>query len=513
MAQGVLPFRYECERTGSGMTALAGLLPYVELAAVSGLSDSVRRHLQVCADQEQGWTDTQIVIPLVLLNVAGGNAVDDLQRFEGDEGFAKVLRRVGMHGLRRRERRGLDRRWRKEQKRAVPSQSVVFRYLGAFDNPAEKVKRVVGHAFIPAPNEHLQALVRVNEDFLRFVQRKSPQSEATLEEDATLVETFKEEALYCYQGYRAYQPLSIRWAEQDVVVISELRDGNVPAGYENLRVFQQALALLPVGVVKVYLRSDSAAYQRDLLSYCAEGKNERFGVIEFAVGADVTPEFKRSVAEVKKEEWHPLEREVDGKRVPTGQEWAEVCFVPNWTAQHKDGPNYRFLAIRELLQQAEMPGLEAQLPFPSMIFGKERYKLFGLVTNRDLPGDQLIWWSRERCGKGEEMHKIMKEDLAGGHLPSARFGANAAWWGITVLAFNLNSVMKRLVLPKGWAPKRLKAIRFGFINVAGRLLIRHRQLIIRLSEGHPAYELLMEVRRRLWALWNAVPACVAARSP
>ena len=49
----------------------------------------------------------------------------------------------------------------------------------------------------------------------------------------------------------------------------------------------------------------------------------------------------------------------------------------------------------------------------------------------------------------------MKEDLAGGHLPSARFSANAAWWGIMVLAFNLNSLMKRVALPEGWAPKRL----------------------------------------------------------
>jgi hypothetical protein len=108
----------------------------------------------------------------------------------------------------------------------------------------------------------------------------------------------------------------------------------------------------------------------------------------------------------------------------------------------------------------------------------------------------------------------MKEDLAGGHLPSVRFGVNAAWWGIMVLAFNLNSLMKRLVLPKEWAPKRLKAIRFGFINVAGRLLTRSRQLIIRLSESHPAYELIMEVRRRLRALWDAAEAVrPAATSP
>ena len=110
--------------------------------------------------------------------------------------------------------------------------------------------------------------------------------------------------------------------------------------------------------------------------------------------------------------------------------------------------------------------------------------MLGIVTNRDIPGDNLIWWHRVRCGKGEEIHKVMKEDLAGGHLPSGSFGANAAWWGIMVLAFNLNALTKRLVLPKGWLPKRLKAIRFGFVNLAGRVMSRARQLIIRLSGGH-----------------------------
>jgi len=52
--------------------------------------------------------------------------------------------------------------------------------------------------------------------------------------------------------------------------------------------------------------------------------------------------------------------------------------------------------------------MEVQLPFPTLNWGEQQYKLFGVVTNRDLAGDKLIWWSRERCGKGEEMHAIMK---------------------------------------------------------------------------------------------------------
>ena len=70
----------------------------------------------------------------------------------------------------------------------------------------------------------------------------------------------------------------------------------------------------------------------------------------------------------------------------------------------------------------------------------------------------------------------MKEDLAGGRLPSGKFGANAAWWATGV---NLNSALKQLALGKEWVSKRLKAIRFGVINVAGRITRHARQLTIR----------------------------------
>jgi hypothetical protein len=133
----------------------------------------------------------------------------------------------------------------------------------------------------------------------------------------------------------------------------------------------------------------------------------------FAIGVDVTPAFKSAVAEVK--QWQPLYREVEGRREATGQEWAEVCFVPSWAGTKKDGPGYRFLALRERLEQVELPGVEStQLPFPTMTFEQRRYKVFGGVTNRDAPGEAVIHWHRQRCGKGEEVHAVMKNDLAGG---------------------------------------------------------------------------------------------------
>ena len=94
----------------------------------------------------------------------------------------------------------------------------------------------------------------------------------------------------------------------------------------------------------------------------------------------------------------------------------------------------------------------------------------------------------------------MKEDLAGGRLPSGDFGENAAWWVIMIIAFNLNALMKLLVLPKSWSTKQLKAIRFGFIHITGKVLTRSRELIVRLSSRHPSTGLLFDVRRRIMEL-------------
>jgi hypothetical protein len=100
-----------------------------------------------------------------------------------------------------------------------------------------------------------------------------------------------------------------------------------------------------------------------------------------------------------------------------------------------------------------------------------RYKVFGIVTDLKesdgWTGDKVIQWLYGRCGKSEEAHAAMKEDLAGGKLPSQLFGSNAAWWWVMVLAHNLNASMKNLVLGEGWVTRRLKAIRYHLINLAG----------------------------------------------
>lgn len=502
MAQGLLPFKYEEEKKETGMTGLAGLPLYLELAQKAGLCRSITEQLKV-RHGGQGWTDLQVVMALILLNLAGGDCVDDIRVLEADEGFCEILQKAQMQGMKRRERREALKRWRKDKKRAVPSASAIFRYLGAFHDEEQESKRVKGKAFIPEPNRHLSSFVLVNAALAAFAHLQQTGHTATLDQDATLVASGKEEALWCYEGYKAYQPLNTWWAEAGIILHTEFRDGNVPAGYEQLRVFKEALRCLPAGVRKVRLRSDTAGYQHSLLKYCALGADERFGRIEFAVCSDVTAEFKKAVAEVAEADWHPIYKTKGGRKHKTGAEWAEVCFVPNAIGHSKKGPEYRYLAKREALaEQLVLPGIGQQpaLPFQTQDMGDKRYKLFGIVTNMDWEGESLIHWQHERCGKSEEAHAVMKDDLAGGKFPSGDFGENAAWWWIMVLAHNLNAIMKRQVLGEGWAEKRMKAIRFSLIKLPGRVLGHARELIIRLTKDHPCFEMLLAARKNILEL-------------
>jgi len=116
MAQGVLGFQYEVEERDGGMTALAGLPAYVELAHVLGLRGLIGENVRP-RQGDQGWTDEQMVMSLVLLNLAGGDCVEDLRVLEGDEGFCRVLREAECYGLSGSQKRALKRRWRKERTR------------------------------------------------------------------------------------------------------------------------------------------------------------------------------------------------------------------------------------------------------------------------------------------------------------------------------------------------------------------------------------------------------------
>ncbi|MDQ1350167.1 MAG: hypothetical protein QG657_468 [Acidobacteriota bacterium] len=405
MTQGVLSFKSEEEKKDFGTTALAGSLVFLDLLHKMSFKKMVDRNLSA-KEGKQGWSDYRVLLSMILLNLCGGDCVDDINGLEGDAGLHRIFKNLelrnafGRHG---RRRQTLIRQWRNGKINIFPSPSSIFRYLDLFHNQSEEESRPQNKAFIPLSNENLLGLSGINKDMLEFLQLNNPEKVATIDMDATVTRSQKRQAQYSYKSYKGYQPLNAWWWEQDCMVHSEFRDGNVPAGFQQKRVFSDALSCIPAGVSgveKIYLRSDTAGYQHELLQYCERGENKRFGRIEFAISSDVSPEFKRVVFKVCESEWHPIYREVNGQKEETGQQWAEIPFVPNAICHSKKGRSYRYIGIREAFVQRHSCDMELQasLPFPTLELNNKSYKIFGLVTNMDWDGEELVHWSRKRCG-------------------------------------------------------------------------------------------------------------------
>lgn len=161
--------------------------------------------------------------------------------------------------------------------------------------------------------------------------------------------------------------------------------------------------------------------------------------------------------------------------------------MPNSQALLAEIEPFRYIAVRERLGDQLALLDQETLPFQTITVNQVPYKLHGIVTNRrELPAQELMQWHYGRCGKSEAAHGIMKEDFAGGILPSAKFGANAAWWALMVLAMNLSRLLRGLMGP-GWRSRRMKALRYALLVHPGRLVSHARRLSLRCSSQVAAW--------------------------
>jgi hypothetical protein len=76
---------------------------------------------------------------------------------------------------------------------------------------------------------------------------------------------------------------------------------------------------------------------------------------------------------------------------------------------------------------------------------------------------------------------LLIHELAAEALPSGKFGANAAWFRLNVLTYNLLSALKRLALPGDLSDARPKRLRFLVFNTVGKVIHHARRTLLRLT--------------------------------
>ena len=456
---GRLRFQVQRVEGRATVTAHAGLPLVIEAFRALGLATAVREHVHF-KQRVRGYAEATCVETLVALLAAGGECVDDVRVLHADAGLLRL--------------------WGRPR---LPAAETLRAFLNRFHDAAAVAARAAHRAYIPADSAGLTGLAAVHEQLLRALQGRVQQTHATLDVDATVIASDKRTALPVYEGGTGYQPLQVCWAEQEVWVKSQFRDGNVPAQSGVLEIVQQSLATLrSLGVSEFAVRSDSAGYQHAVLDYL---RAER---IPFAISADMSAELRVKIEALPAAAWRPFRQWRGAELVHLDREWTEVEFIPAEASTKKSLQPDRYLVIRARPRQRDLFADGASVHY------------YATVTNRwDWDGERLLRWSHERCGTVEPAHDVLKNELGGGVLPSYRFGANAAWWQLVVLTHNLLAVLKRVSLPDEWAPLRPRRLRFLLFHVAGRLVQHGRRLILRIAQAHPGAEAMVRARERLFA--------------
>jgi hypothetical protein len=455
----------------------AGLLSVSRASRALGLPQLIGANL-ILRKRQRGFSEAQFIESISLLQAVGGECPGDMPLLQGDQCLERGL--------------GYE----------LPSVTAVREFLERFHDPQlEKLRpqRQVQKSFVFPSSGPVRGLQEVQSGLVRriarlYEQQGQAQRMATVDQDATIIESHKAAAYSHYEEGRGYQPMVAVWAEADLVLADEFRDGNVPARQAPLTCAKLAFAALPETVTQRYFRGDSACHENELLDWLKDPEREKEpgGRIGFAVSAFMSEPLGKALRQVAEGHWKTFGQEPDG----TLRQWAEVDFVPGDKYERKDSQGLRYVGLRLLKPQGVL--------FKD---GSDRH-FHAVVTNQKLDGGRLLDWHREKAGTVEHTHDEVKNELGGGHVPSQRFGVNSAWFKIALLTYNMVSAIKGLCLEAEERTARMKRFRLLLIHVAGRMNRNNCVMGLRLCNDARALKRMQKV----WKLFELPTQATSAKA-
>ena len=287
----------------------------------------------------------------------------------------------------------------------------------------------------------------------------------TLDIDATQIVAEKEAAHWTYKGEQGYMPMVGHLAETGLVVGDEFREGNAAPAACNLEFIQTCEAQLPRGHRIAAIRADSAAYQAEILNACeAHGQY-------FAIGAARDAAVTAAIASIPKTDWQPWR---DG-------EIAETVHCMGATDNA-----FRLIVVRRG-NQCEL--LEAET---------SPYRYTVVASNHDDSAAATMGWYGQRGEASENRIKELKIGFGMERMPCGQFEANAVFFRLGVLAYNLFKGFTQATLDSSWHRHQVQTLRWRVYQTAGKIVRHAGQQCLKVNRA--AVVLFESIRYRCWAL-------------
>ncbi len=332
---------------------------------------------------------------------------------------------------------------------------------------------VLGHAVL-APSTlgtflrsftwgHARQLDRVSSELLaRAWQAGAGPGEApvTIDIDSSIHETYglKKQggAKFTHTKVRGYHPLYAVIAGTGDIVHSRLRGGNANSGRGAAsfvtETFNRVRAAGASGPLTV--RADSGFYAGVVAAAC------RKAGVRFSITVKLNKALHKTIAAIDDDAWTAIPYFLDGADV------AETTYRPFG----KKAPLVRLIVRRV----KPTPGSQLAL------FVEYAYHAF--ITDR--AGATLeLEADHRRHAVVEDAIRDLKYGVGLNHLPSGRFGANAAWLNLNVIAHNLARWVSRLGL--GETLIATDTLRRRHLRTPGRITRSGRKLTLHLPTRWP----------------------------
>lgn len=351
----------------------------------------------------------------------------------------------------------------------------------------EGLMKLIGYETIPDPDtagdwtrrmgdplkdrQGLRGLGEVRDITNRRIIRRDARVEYTLDADATGIYGEKADAFYTYKGDKGYMPMLGFLYELGICIYDEFREGNVAPAYGHLNFYRECKARMPKGKTIDRFRADSASYQADLVNDLDKDK------VKWGITADMDQAVKAAITSIPESEWkEPKEG--------CGYEIAETVHSMNKTKKA-----FRLVIKRELRRQGNM-------------FETERYFHHAVATSwtgEEKNAVEVLQWHNQR-GQAENFNKELKNGFGMERMPCGQTEANAVFFRIGVIAYNLFIGFKRLSCPESWLKHTIATFRWKIIQTAGRIVKHSGSIFLRLAANVEKLELFKGIRKRIFEM-------------
>ncbi len=421
----ILP--HKLTTTNDKLTSRAGLLAIAQVMESINLSERIDKYFPL-AKSNRGFKPSVFIETLILMQHEGSFHLDDVRHINDDEALRAVL--------------SLDK---------IPRASSLGNWLRRMGNN----------------NQSFAAWTEVNKAVLKAAlhHRKG----ITLDIDATEVIANKADAQWTYKKNKGYMPMVGHAAEVGQIVACDFRSGNASPSRENLSFIQHCEKSLPDSCFVQSLRIDAAGYQKKIIEYCDKK------AIKYAIRAKTSAAIKEQIDALTEPDWQPLQ-DKQGEPV-AGQDTYRLA---HWISDYEK-PFTLIVQRKRIKGQVEL-ALDTADSGEQMVSQGYIYRF--IATNQDdWSNSQIIHWYNQRAEDSENRIKELKLDFGGGTLPCSDFNANALYFLISALSFNLFALMRQL-LPEALASHRAMTIRWRLYAIAAKVVKTGRQLFVKLQSKH-----------------------------